>query len=61
MHKQIPKYLRLKVRRYLEYMFEYKKQNNLRPEEQIITANPDLKKIENKGLDFIIMGCDGIW
>jgi hypothetical protein len=25
MHKQIPKYLRLKVRRYLEYMFEYKK------------------------------------
>lgn len=25
MYKQIPKYLRLKVRRYLEYMFEYKK------------------------------------
>ena len=29
MHKQIPKYLRLKVRRYLEYMFEYKKKYKL--------------------------------
>jgi serine/threonine protein phosphatase PrpC len=27
----------------------------------MITANPDIKKIENQGLDFIIMGCDGIW
>lgn len=39
---------------------EYKK-GGMRPEEQMITANPDIKVIENKGLDFIIMGCDGIW
>ena len=27
----------------------------------MITANPDFKKIDNKNVDFIIMGCDGIW
>jgi serine/threonine protein phosphatase PrpC len=27
----------------------------------MITANPDIKKIENKNLDFILIGCDGIW
>ena len=27
----------------------------------MITANPDLKVINNKDIDFIIMGCDGIW
>ena len=27
----------------------------------MITAFPDVIKIENKNLDFIIMGCDGIW
>lgn len=27
----------------------------------MITADPDIIKIENKNLDFIIMGCDGIW
>lgn len=27
----------------------------------MISANPDIKKIENKNIDFIIMGCDGIW
>ena len=27
----------------------------------MITANPDIKIIENRDLDFIIMGCDGIW
>ena len=27
----------------------------------MITANPDIKVIKNEGLDFIIMGCDGIW
>jgi serine/threonine protein phosphatase PrpC len=39
---------------------EYKKPG-LKPEEQMITANPDILKIKNEGLDFIIMGCDGIW
>ena len=27
----------------------------------MITANPDIKVIENRDIDFIIMGCDGIW
>lgn len=27
----------------------------------MITANPDVKVINNKDIDFIIMGCDGIW
>jgi serine/threonine protein phosphatase PrpC len=30
-------------------------------EEQMITANPDITKLRNENLDFIIMGCDGIW
>jgi serine/threonine protein phosphatase PrpC len=40
---------------------EYKKAAGLKPEEQAITANPDVLKIKNENLDFIIMGCDGIW
>lgn len=27
----------------------------------MITADPDIKKIKNQNIDFIIMGCDGIW
>ena len=27
----------------------------------MITANPDFIEIKNEKLDFIIMGCDGIW
>ena len=33
----------------------------MKPEEQMITAFPDVMVIQNKNLDFIIMGCDGIW
>ena len=40
---------------------EYKQSTELKAEEQMITANPDILKIPNQGLDFIIMGCDGIW
>ena len=41
---------------------EYKQNKNLKPEEQMITANPDIKIIDcNKDIDFIIIGCDGIW
>ena len=43
MHKQIPKYLRLKVRRYLEYMFEYKKQYKLSEVEVLNMLNENLK------------------
>lgn len=27
----------------------------------MITAKPDITKIRNDNIDFIIMGCDGIW
>lgn len=37
------------------------KRGNLKPQQQMITANPDILKIKNQNVDFIIMGCDGIW
>ena len=40
---------------------EYKNNAKLPPEEQMITAFPDVLRIPNENLDFIIMGCDGIW
>ena len=40
--------------------FEYKKLG-MRPEEQMITAWPDIIKVKTDSIDFIIMGCDGIW
>lgn len=47
---------------------EYKKDANLRAEDQIITAAPDLVRrvsliIKTLSPDdkFVIMGCDGIW
>lgn len=43
MHKQIPKYLRTKVRRYLEYMFEYKKQYKLSEIEILNMMNENLR------------------
>jgi protein phosphatase 1G len=41
---------------------EYKQNKNLKPEEQMITANPDIKVIDyDESIDFVIIGCDGIW
>ena len=41
---------------------EYKNNNNLPQEEQMITANPDIVCEDlNDDCDFIIIGCDGIW
>ena len=41
---------------------EYKQNKNLKPEEQMITANPDIKIVDfEDDIDFIIIGCDGIW
>lgn len=40
---------------------EYKENPKITQQEQMITANPDIKSIDNKDIDFIIMGCDGIW
>ena len=41
---------------------KYKTRKHLLPEEQAITANPDTYEFDlEKGIDFILMGCDGIW
>ena len=41
---------------------KYKQRENLKPEEQAITANPDVYVFDySDDIDFIIMGCDGIW
>lgn len=41
---------------------KYKTNKTLKPDEQPITANPDLKVVDLLPEDdFIIMGCDGIW
>ena len=40
---------------------EYKQNKGLKPEEQMITANPDIKIIDyNNDIDFAIIGCDGV-
>lgn len=40
---------------------EYKKGTDLKPEEQIISAFPDVVERTLDGDEFIIIGCDGIW
>ena len=41
---------------------EYKNNTKIPAEEQMITANPDIKIEElDNDCDFIIIGCDGIW
>ena len=41
---------------------EYKQNKKLKPEEQMITANPDIKIVDyDENIDFIIIACDGIW
>jgi serine/threonine protein phosphatase PrpC len=41
---------------------EYKQNKQLPPEDQMITANPDLVVEEiTRDSDFIIIGCDGVW
>ncbi|EER08629.1 protein phosphatase 2c, putative [Perkinsus marinus ATCC 50983] len=40
----------------------YKQDHNLKPEEQMITANPDVSTIPITEEDqFLVLGCDGIW
>ena len=40
--------------------FEFKKNNALAPEDQIITANPDIVEHELTGEDeFLVLACDG--
>ena len=42
--------------------FDYKTNSDLSPEEQVITAYPDVKfhKIETEA-DYLVLACDGIW
>jgi serine/threonine protein phosphatase PrpC len=41
---------------------KYKQRAHLKPEEQAITANPDTYEFDlTNDIDFILMGCDGIW
>ena len=41
---------------------EYKQNKKLKPEDQMITANPDINVVDfSKDMDFVIIGCDGIW
>ena len=41
---------------------DYKQNKNLKPEVQIITSNPDILIDDfSNDVDFIIIGCDGIW
>lgn len=40
---------------------EYKNNRELKAAEQMISSTPDVLKISREGLEFIIMGCDGIW
>ena len=37
------------------------KKSALPQEEQAVSANPDIIKLKNDKIDFILMGCDGIW
>lgn len=40
----------------------YKADEDLSPEEQMITADPDLKTLELTPDDeFIVLACDGVW
>ena len=42
--------------------FEYKRQEKLNYDEQLIICKPDIKKyVINKDTSYLIMGCDGIW
>lgn len=41
---------------------EYKKNTSLKPEQQLISAMPDVKVRKLEGGDrYLVMGCDGIW
>jgi len=41
---------------------KYKQKSHLKPEEHPVTANPDIFEYDMpEDLDFVIMGCDGVW
>lgn len=40
---------------------QYKNNRQLNAAEQMISSTPDVMRVNREGVDFIIMGCDGIW
>lgn len=41
---------------------DYKRSKKLRPEDQMITANPEIRSVSLRLADeFVILACDGIW
>lgn len=40
---------------------EFKNNRQLNAAEQMVSSTPDITKIRREGVEFIIMGCDGIW
>jgi protein phosphatase 2C family protein 2/3 len=41
--------------------FPYKNNKHEKLENQIVTADPEIRQIQKKDIDYILMGCDGIW
>lgn len=42
--------------------FVFKTSENLKPEEQVVTADPDVIEVElTRDHEFIVLACDGIW
>ena len=39
----------------------YKKNRRLQPKDQVISGFPDVRVQPLGKIDFIVMGCDGIW
>ena len=40
---------------------EYKQNKRLKPEQQIITAHPEITKINRSDVQYIVIACDGVW
>lgn len=40
---------------------EYKNNRQLPAADQMISSTPDILRINRNDVEFIIMGCDGIW
>lgn len=41
--------------------FSYKDNSGLKQEEQMVIAQPQIKSVKTRDVNYILMGCDGIW
>ncbi len=41
--------------------FQFKMKKNRPAEKQMVISVPHIEKIKNEKIDFILIGCDGIW